>query len=250
MNTVAAIAGGAVFVGAGLTALYGTFIPQSGLWGLNISRGPMSSGAVALTFDDGPVPGCTDLVLDVLAKEKVPAAFFVIGRNVEQNPQLLRRIHAEGHIIGNHTYDHHHLGMFRGPRYWREQIRRTNELVVQNNVGCPLFFRPPVGIKFYFTGRAVRQAGMTTVTWSRRGRDGVEASVDQILTRLVAFVLPGDIITLHDGVDPNYGRRPETTIKALPELITRLRDRGLRFARLDDLIGMPAYSTSEAGRPR
>ncbi|HEX2973846.1 MAG TPA: polysaccharide deacetylase family protein [Tepidisphaeraceae bacterium] len=224
---------------AGLTALYGTFVPQSGLWCRNISRGSRSGTKVALTFDDGPSPGGTDGVLDVLKREGIPAAFFVIGQNAAANPDLLRRIHSEGHLIGNHTYDHDHLSVFRGYRYWHDQLLRTDEVVQQITGVRPGLFRPPVGIKFIFTAAAAKRLNHPIVTWSRRALDGVDTSVDRILARLAQQTLPGDILTLHDGIDPHAPRKPDMTLEALPQLISRLRARGLQFVRLDELIGPP-----------
>lgn len=238
--------GATAFLAGGIAALYATFVPQAEVWCRNISRGSAAGDAVALTFDDGPTPGCTDRVLEVLAKAQVPAAFFVIGQNVQSHPDLLRQVHAAGHVIGNHTFDHHHFSVFRGPRYWGDQLRRTNG-VIEDAIGVrPRFFRPPVGIKFIFTAIAARREGHAMVTWTRRGRDGVNTSADQILGRLARQTRAGDIITLHDGVDPHHQRTPDTTLRALPELITRLRDRGLKFARLDELIGQQAYASASS----
>src|ERR1700743_576148 len=103
----ALIGGGVAITAISAFTSYGTFVPRGQLWGPVIWKG--TSGGpprVALTFDDGPTAGATDRVLDLLADLNVRAAFFVIGRNVEREPDLLRRIDAEGHLIGNHTYDH------------------------------------------------------------------------------------------------------------------------------------------------
>jgi peptidoglycan/xylan/chitin deacetylase (PgdA/CDA1 family) len=86
---------------------YGTFVPRGQLWGPVVWKGSSDGpGRVALTFDDGPTAGATDRVLDLLAELNVKAAFFLIGRNVEREPDLARRIVADGHLVGNHTYDH------------------------------------------------------------------------------------------------------------------------------------------------
>src|SRR2546421_4603069 len=100
------------FALAGLgVAARGTFVPTSRVWGPLISHGDRNDPPrVALTFDDGPTPGSTDRVLDIIGELNVKAAFFVIGRNVENNADLLARIDAEGHLIGNHSFDHSHWG--------------------------------------------------------------------------------------------------------------------------------------------
>ncbi len=232
---VGIVAASGVFLAAGAVGLYGTFVPQSSLWCRNTWHGPRAGDRVALTFDDGPSPGYTDRVLEILARQRVPASFFVIGRNVEKSPNLLRRVHDAGHLVGNHTFDHHHFAVFRGYRYWLDQLERTSNIVERTIGQRPRYFRPPVGIKFIFTAMAARRLGQTVVTWSQSARDGVATSVDRIMARL-ANVTGGDIITLHDGIDPHSPRRPEITLEALPILIEQLRTRGLEFARLDELI--------------
>lgn len=237
--------GAAAGLAGGLSAIYGTFVPQSQLWGRNVSRGTAEGRRIALTFDDGPTSGGTNRVLAILARAGVPASFFAIGRNVQANPSILREIDAAGHVIGNHSFDHHHLSVLRGWKYWDDQLATTNE-VIESAIGRrPRFFRPPIGIKFAFAAMAARGNGLIMVTWSRRGRDGVDTSVAAILDRL-ADTGPGDIITLHDGADPYHPRTGETTCQALPDLIARLRDRGLTFVRLDELIGESAYESTSA----
>ena len=229
---------------AGLTALHATFVPGSTLWCRNISRGTNAGNRVALTFDDGPSPGCTEAVLDVLKREGVPAAFFVIGRNVQQNPALLRRVHSAGHLIGNHTFDHDHFSVFYGYKYWIDQLQRTDEVIAKAIGERPRLFRPPMGFKSVFTAAAARRLDYRIVTWSRRGKDGIATSAENILARLAQQTVPGDIVTLHDGLDPHCSRTPEMTVKALPSLIASLRQRGIEFARLDELIGTDAYFKS------
>src|SRR5438552_3460310 len=108
-----AIVGVGAWASSALAMTWGTFVPSGWLWGEVISRGTIQGPPrVALTFDDGPTPGGTDRILDLLAELKAPSTFFVIGQNVERHPDLLRRIDAEGHLIGNHTFDHHHWGVF------------------------------------------------------------------------------------------------------------------------------------------
>src|SRR5947207_389775 len=97
------IAIGGLAAGATGVAAYATFVPRAALWCPVISRGPAASDGVALTFDDGPWPDATPAVLDILREANVAAAFFVIGRNAARWPDLLHRICAEGHILGNHS---------------------------------------------------------------------------------------------------------------------------------------------------
>jgi hypothetical protein len=103
-----AAAGVATFFAAGA---YGMTRAASTMWGPVLSRGRPTAARLALTFDDGPLPGTTDRVLDDLRDAGVRAAFFVIGRHAEQWPDLVRRMHDEGHLVGNHSHEHLHTGL-------------------------------------------------------------------------------------------------------------------------------------------
>ena len=238
---------GGVAVSAGIvTGLYATFVPASQIWCPVVVRGQVDQRRhVALTFDDGPLPESTDRILDILAEQGVKAAFFVIGRRAEQYPDLVRRMHEEGHIIGNHTYDHPTHGWARGTRYWRRQIEMTDS-VVERTVGLrPRFFRPPMGIKTWLTARAAQ--GRAIIGWTRRGFDGVVTTPQRVVARLAPRARPGDILLLHDGISPQSRRDPTVTVNALPALIQRLRNRGLEPVRLDVLTGLQPYSHCESG---
>ncbi|MEX0746276.1 MAG: polysaccharide deacetylase family protein [Phycisphaeraceae bacterium] len=234
---------GAAAAAAG-AVLYGTLWPGSRLLAPVISHGSREAPArVALTFDDGPHPEATPAILDILERVGVKAAFFVIGSHAHRHPQLLRRIDAAGHLIGNHSYDHAYHGMFRAGRYWADQLHRT-EGVIEDAIGKrPQLFRPPMGFKHPLLARAARQAGYALVTWTRRGRDGWPARTEQILRRLADPARGGDILTLHDGTDGESNRRSlQPTLDAVEPLILSLRERSLALERVDRLIGMPGYA--------
>jgi len=242
VSDVAAItAGAAALAAVAGVAAYGMFVPASRFFGPVISRAGGSragAGAVALTFDDGPWPGGTERILEILAREGVRAAFFVIGRYAAEHPEMVRRIHDEGHLIGNHTFDHSRLGMFRGWTYWDDQVRRTNEVVAELTGSEPVYFRPPMGFKSPPSMRAARRNGCEVVTWSRRALDGVTTTADAIV-RHVSGAEDGEIVLMHDGRDPMSRREVGATAEALPEVIARLRDKGLGIVRLDELLGTP-----------
>ncbi len=231
-------------VTAGLSALsWASISPTNSLWGALHYRGPsVGSPRYALTFDDGPTRHSTSAILDLLGEMGVRAAFFVIGANARQCPDLLVRMQTEGHVVANHTLDHGHLSMFRGRRYWNRQLRETDQIIEQTIGVRPAMFRPPMGVKTGFVMAAARRRGQAVVTWSRRAMDGVATTAEQILDRLVSRTVAGDVLLLHDGVEPNSRRNPKHTVAALKPLILRLRDRGLEPAPLDDFLGLPAYA--------
>jgi peptidoglycan/xylan/chitin deacetylase (PgdA/CDA1 family) len=245
----AQIGSGAAIVGAGVLGLctYSLFAPTSQLYFPVVCRGDDSSARVALTFDDGPGPA-TAPILDALRKLRVQAAFFVIGTNAERYPELVRRIDGEGHIVANHTYDHKHWASLKLPGYWRDQLMRTDKIIVEILGKRPAFFRPPLGRKSWWMSAPLRQSGHVTVCWSRRAYDGVPTTTEKILARMVGPARAGDILVLHDGQDPRKSRNPAPTIAAIEPMIRGLRERGFEFERLDRLIGLAAYSPAPSER--
>jgi peptidoglycan-N-acetylglucosamine deacetylase len=229
---------------AGSVLAVGTFGPRSNFWGPVISRGVGASG-VALTFDDGPTPDGTDRVLDTLGELGVRAAFFVIGRSARQHPRLVERMHAEGHVVGNHSQDHSHFGMFGRRTYWRKQLEMTDEAIRQAIGRRPALFRPPMGQKTGHVTRAAAMSGHTIVTWTRSAYDGVGASPQRIVRRLTVPARAGDILLLHDGLEPNAIRRdPSPTVAAVRPLVERLRSVGLEPQPLDEILGLAPYRES------
>ena len=162
------LAGAAAFFSVGA---YGATNPESTLWGPVISRGRGDAPDVALTFDDGPLAGATDRVLDVLGEAGVRAAFFVIGRCAERWPDLVRRAHDEGHLVANHSYDHHPLGLLGRERYWRDDVARADAVVTAIIGKRTALFRPPMGLKHWHLMNAAAYLGHRVVTWSRRAMD-------------------------------------------------------------------------------
>ena len=225
-----------------LAGSYGAAKPSSRMWGPVISRGPSDIPRVALTFDDGPLPGTTDRILDILGEANVRAAFFVIGRHARQLPQLVRRTYDEGHLVGNHSFDHLHTGMFGRLRYWREELKRTDDLIEQIIGRRPAMFRPPMGLKHWHVMNAAADEGHSVVTWSRRARDVQARSSQVILERLLEPARAGDVLLMHDGDDPCRPPQDRAGVRdAVRPLVDGLRRRGLEPARLDDLLGIPAY---------
>jgi peptidoglycan/xylan/chitin deacetylase (PgdA/CDA1 family) len=238
------VTGSAGVAAAGLgVIIHGSTSARSSLWGPVRWRGPTDTGKIAVTFDDGPTPGSTGDVLDVLKSLGVPATFFVIGRNAAASPGLLKRIDAEGHLIGNHSYDHSHYGFLRGRRYWDDQLQRTSAAIDGVIGKRPRLFRPPIGVRTWRVMRAVRRGGYVVVNWSCRGYDGLPTTADRVRERLVDRTVAGDIVLLHDGTEPGGERNPAATLEALPAIIASARDRGLTWVRLDELIGIDGYST-------
>lgn len=227
-KTNAAIAWlGCVAVGAALEPCVN---PLRQLYGRSLWRGPEDQPWVALTYDDGPDEH-TGALLDVLKAEGVQASFFCIGQQIEKRPDMVRRIHDEGHLLGNHTYDHPNL-MTRSAAATREQLARTEKRIRDIVPDYqPRFWRPPFGYRAPWTVSVARRLGLSSVMWSINPRDFQDPGADVIVQRTMDVLQPGIVILLHDGIGP----RPQT-IEATRELIRQVRARNYEFVRLDKMF--------------
>ncbi len=152
-----------------------------------------------LTFDDGPDPHKTPRLLDVLADAGATAVFFVIGERAARHPELVRRAHLEGHVIGNHSWSHPWMPRLSSRRI-AEEIDHCQAVVRDITGVAPALARPPYGQKDYRYYRVLAERGLTPVLWSRNLRDYHRSGPDALLRRL-SRVGAGDIVLAHDG-DP------------------------------------------------
>lgn len=196
-------------------------------------RGQRTDRIAALTFDDGPDPVHTPAVLDILAREHVQASFFLIGERAGASPDIARRIAAEGHDLGNHTWDHRNL-WFCGPRETRRQIERGHDAIAAAAGSAPRFFRPPWGMTNLAMLGVLRRLATPCVFWTLQPEGRRAATADVQVRRVVRRAAPGAIVDLHDadGV-PGAGAR---LVEALPALIDVLRRGGYALAPLRDVL--------------
>jgi peptidoglycan-N-acetylglucosamine deacetylase len=196
-------------------------------------NGPAATQAIAVTFDDGPVAGKTGPLLDLLKLHRVPAAFFCIGHRVKEQPALARRIHAEGHLVGNHSYWHGtFFDLLSAARVERELT--DTDAAVQACIGLtPHFFRPPYGVTNPMIARVVRRRQYTAAGWSVRSFDTVTTDRDKLLKRVTRSLKGGDVVLFHDHC--------ASTLEILPEFFDHVNKLGLKIVRLDELLNEKAY---------
>lgn len=195
---------------------------------------------VALTFDDGPDPLYTGFMLDVLKEKQVKATFFVLGENVKQNPDLLKRISVEGHEIGNHGYSH----SYTTSQFIRELIR-TDEVVYQAIQQHTLFYRPPGGLFSKSVLEGVKDTGHVLTLWSIDSNDWRNPGAPRIVRNVVKNTFPGSIILLHDG-----GEKREQTIQALSSIIEELKQQGYRFVTVSELRNFESHTPVQILKPK
>jgi peptidoglycan/xylan/chitin deacetylase (PgdA/CDA1 family) len=220
---------GAVFVGA---LAHGALYPNSPIFGSVIGHLDTEEPFVALTFDDGPNPDATPAILDALGARGVKASFFILGRHAERWPELVRRVAAEGHCIGNHGYYHRKLHL-KSPSYVRDDLQLGTRAITDACGVRPAFFRAPHGFRSPWVTAIARSFGQRTVGWSRGVWDSSRPGVDVIIERTVRAARQGAILLLHDGdgYDP-LGDRTQTA-RAVPVIVDRIREAGLEFTTLD-----------------
>ena len=187
---------------------------------------------VALTFDDGPDSYFTPMILDILKENNIKATFFVIGSSAEKNPEIVQRMEAEGHIVGNHSYDHKDMKKLSEDAL-RDEIQKT-EQVLDNILGkhTPVF-RPPYGSVNQKNVDQISEMGYSVVNWSVDTRDWAGTSQETMMNYVHKQMYPGGIILMHSS-----GRRTSiaNTVKMLPTLIAELRDQGYEFVTVTELM--------------
>ncbi len=192
---------------------------------------------VALTFDDGPSPVWTPQVLDELKRAHIKATFFMIGDHAEKYPEVAKRVAREGHEIGNHSYDHHVLIYYKMDELEKEV--KEAEKVIRNVTGqTTKYFRPP---KAMLTGREkqkLKEMGYGIILWSLNSKDWVTFDDKYIVRYIVKNIRPGDILLFHDsgGVFTTEGGNRSETVKTIPLLAEKLREKGYRFVTISELL--------------
>jgi peptidoglycan-N-acetylglucosamine deacetylase len=219
---------GAVLLGG---AAHGAFHRNSPIFGRPITHVTRAPRSVALTFDDGPNPDATPAILDALGERDVKATFFVLGRHAERWPDLVRRVVAEGHTIGNHGYYHRKLH-FKSPRYVRDDLSRGTQAIEQAGGVHPALFRAPHGFRSPWVSAIAHSLGQRTVGWSLGVWDSDRPGVDAIVERTIGGARPGSILLLHDGDGYDPGGDRMQTARAVPRIVERLLEQGYRLERV------------------
>ncbi len=222
------------FGGLFLYATLGVLWPQCGMYGDARARGKAGARSIALTFDDGPHPVTTRAVLAILAAYDVRATFFVLGHKVEAHPDVVREIHAAGHALGVHGFQHDHLFSLRSSHYALAQIERTQRAIANACGVTPTLFRPPIGFASHLTFRGAERAAVQVVAWSVRSLDGLQsARPTRVAQRVIRNLEDGAIVLLHDAAERDDFT--PASIAALPAILDALRERAYRPVTVDEL---------------
>lgn len=200
-------------------------IPAAYLGKTLLARPKTTAKLIALTFDDGPDPRTTPLILDALRLQGARATFFVLGPAARRHPDLLRRIANEGHAIGTHTMTH---ARSTTKTQARAEIEESKQIVKAITGRKPLLFRPPFGIRNSYYAQAARIAGQASVHWTATAADTATQDPHVVFRNVCFTPNPGEIVLLHDT-------KPHTA-KAIPKILAHLQAQGFSFVTLPELL--------------
>jgi len=205
----------------------------SAVFAPSVWRGSRDRRSIALTFDDGPSES-TPAILEILARHRVPATFFVCGVNVERLASVAGETAAAGHEIGNHSYSHPYL-FLRSPGGIREELGRAQESIGRHMGVRPRWFRAPYGVRWFGLRRAQAELGLTGVMWTAIGYDW-KLRAEIVASRTVAQAANGGILCLHDGRELRVKPDAGVTVEAVRRLVPLLLDQGYTFETVTRLI--------------
>lgn len=179
---------------------------------------------IALTFDDGPHPVYTEKLLEGLRERGVKATFFVVGENIQGKEEVIRQMQEDGHLIGNHTYDHGDISRMSAEKAC-EELTKTSDLIKEITGAGTAYVRPPFG---NWDEELDCRLTMIDVKWSIDPLDWTTRNVGQIVNKVVTKASDNDIILLHDYYD--------SSVEAALQIVDTLKERGFEFVTVEELL--------------
>jgi peptidoglycan-N-acetylglucosamine deacetylase len=216
-------------------AAYQTMAPTGQWFGRTFTGLTRPSRQLALTYDDGPNDPHTLCLLEVLARHNVRATFFLIGRYVQQRPDIARELAKAGHVIGNHTFNHALL-TFKTSHCLRTELTRCERTLTDAVGEHSNLFRPPFGGRRPATLRIARHMGLEPIMWNVTGYDWNAPSMDHIERKVTSKVRGGDVILLHDGGHRAFGADRSYTVATTDRLISRYKAEGYEFVTIPEMM--------------
>ncbi len=229
----------ALFAGtaaAALTAVgYQSMAPTGQWYGRTFTGLGRGTRQIALTYDDGPNDPHTFRLLEILARHNARATFFLIGRYVQQRPEIVREIAKSGHIVGNHTFTHPLL-IFKNTAEIRGELSDCRSALQEAIGEHSNLFRPPFGGRRPAALRIARELGLEPVMWNVTGYDWNAPPSEAIEGKVAKQIRGGDVILLHDGGHRHMGADRSQTVLATDRLITRYKSQGYEFVTIPRMM--------------
>ncbi len=188
------------------------------------------SKKLVLTFDDGPDPKFTRDVMQILGKYNIKATFFVCGKESEENPEIIKELVANGHEVGNHSWNHINM-IFKSPKRIKKEIEQTDNLLRELGVKGEIYFRTPFMRFFIITPIIAAKLKKKIILWNIPTKDYKAKGVDGISKRIFNKCKNGGIIVMHDGRADR-----SLSVKALEEIVPQLLEKGHEFSSLSDYL--------------
>ncbi|SCZ00799.1 polysaccharide deacetylase family protein [Alkaliphilus peptidifermentans] len=201
-------------------------------------KGNGNDRKIALTFDDGPNPAYTQQILDILKEHDVPATFFIMGSRAERFPNIVKRAVAEGHTIGNHTWNHPDLRKNSNDKI-REEIKMTEDTISEITGLRTAIMRPPYGAISVDVVETLIEKDYKIINWSVDSVDWRDKNADKIIINTLSDISSNDIVLFHDSSGEGVSMQP--TVDSLPELIETLKMHGYTFVTVDELLNIQPY---------
>jgi len=184
---------------------------------------------ISLTFDDGPDAIFTPKIIKILNEYKIQATFFLLGKNIERNPEIVKELIKQKYEIGNHSYSHKTL-VFKSPRYIRDEIEKTDGLLTEFGLEKTKIFRPPYGRYFFTLLFVLWKMKKKMILWNIGAKDFKAKNSKEIISKIEKKIKPGAIIVLHE-------KSGEKTLEVLKILIPKLLKKNYEFKTISDLFG-------------
>lgn len=213
--------------------IYGSANIQSNFYTKAYCSSTTEEKVIAITFDDGPNSEYTPKVLSILEEQNIPATFFVIGKNIQGNENLIKKIDEAGHVIGNHTFSHSFFIDFKSKTGFMYELDATSDIVYNIIKKRMKFFRPPYGVTTPHLARASKALNYDIIGWNIRSLDTTSDTEDKIANRVISQIKPGAIILFHDT--------SEKTAQVLKQTLNFAKENGFKIVSVEELLKIKAY---------
>lgn len=208
---------------------YGSSTLSSNYYIKALCKNAKKQDQISITFDDGPSGLHTEKLLDILQKYDAKASFFVIGSKAKEQTELIKRMHSEGHTIGNHTFYHQHKFPILNTKAQITEIKSTRYVLERLGVKTKLF-RPPFGVTNPRIARAIKRTRQVTIGWSIRSFDTKGGDKEKVLQRITSRIKGGDIILLHDNA--------KNSEWILEQVLIYLKGKNIKAVTVEELLDL------------
>jgi peptidoglycan/xylan/chitin deacetylase (PgdA/CDA1 family) len=206
-----------------------------GLFGEGIYSVQTPEKLVALTFDDGPDPRYTEEISQILTQAGGKGTFFMIGKHAEQYPEIVQHLIAQGHEIGNHTWNHPSL-RYKSVNRVRQELETTDRLLRDLGYQADIPFRSPYGHSLFSLPTVLKARHQANILWTVHLRDWEPASVEFMMNRLAATIKPGAIVLLHDADGTSRGADRSNTVEVVRQIVAHYGAEGYQFVTISELL--------------